>query len=274
MTKLKFNEDTLSEQPAIEQLKRLGYTYIHGDQLDPDLIEDCERKSRRDVILEEHLKRKLADINPRLTEESINKAVRKITHIRDQTTLEANRIFHKYLISEISIDQDIGARRQQQTVRFIDFKNIEKNEFLAVNQFWVRKGKTTNKPDIVIFINGIPVVVIECKSPVAKNIGVINAQAQLIRYQKEIPHLFRTNEILIGCNLFGAKYGTIEEPPGKYHEWKIKNGEKLPDMAKHPAVKEMLKLGLVDEKDLSAHPPMQECFDCKVYNSFIIGGEK
>ena len=176
MVNEKFNEDTLSEQPAIEQLKRLGYTYINGDQLDPDLIEDCERKSRRDVILEERLKKKLAEINPHLIEKSINKAVRKITHVQAQTTLEANRIFHKYLISGISIGQDIGGRRQKQTVNFIDFNNIENNEFLVVNQFWVRRGKDCGRPDIVVFINGIPVVVIECKSPVAKDTGVLNAQ--------------------------------------------------------------------------------------------------
>jgi len=258
MAKYKFNEDSLSEQPAIEQLKRLGYTYVHGDKLDPDLIEDCERKSRRDIILEERLKKKLAEINPLLTEKSINKAVRKISHIQAQTTLEANRIFHKYLISGVSIDQDIGGRRQKQTVNFIDFDNIEKNEFLAVNQFRVRRGKECDRPDIVVFINGIPVVVIECKSPVAKDTGVLNAQNQLIRYQKEIPQLFRTNEILIGCNLFDAKYGTIEASPKQYHKWKINGDEKLPDMAEHPTVKEMLKLGLIDKKDLSAHPPMQE----------------
>jgi len=186
MSGKKFNEDTLSEKPAIEQLKRLGYKYIHGDQLDPDLKEDCERKSRRDVILEERLKKSLAEINPHLTEDSITKAVRRVTHIQSESTLEANRIFHSYLISGISIDQDIGARRQKQTVNFIDFENIENNEFLAVNQFWVRKHRTTDCPDIVIFINGLPVVVIECKSPVAKKTGVLKAQRQLIRYQKEM----------------------------------------------------------------------------------------
>ncbi len=127
MNKQKFNEDTLSEQPAIEQLKKLQYIYIHGDKLDPDLIDDCERKSRKEVVLIERLKRKLAEINTHLTEESINKAVRRITHIQAESTLEANRIFHRYLISGVSIDQDIGARRQKQTVNFIDFKNIEKN---------------------------------------------------------------------------------------------------------------------------------------------------
>ena len=96
----KFNEDTLSEQPAIEQLKRLGYKYTHGDQLDPDLVEDCERKSRRDVILEERLKKSLARINRHLTEDSITKAIRRITHIQAEDTLEANQIFHRYLIQE------------------------------------------------------------------------------------------------------------------------------------------------------------------------------
>jgi len=258
MGKQKFNEDTLSEQPLIEQLKRLGYTYIHGDKLDPDLIEDCERKSRREVILVGRLKRKLAEINPHLTEESIEKAVRKVTHIQAQSTLEANRIFHRNLLSGVSIDQDIGARRQGQTVNFIDFKNIDRNEFLVVNQFWIREREITDKPDIVIFVNGIPLVVIECKSPVRRKTGVIDAQEQLTRYQEEIPHLFRTNEILIGCNLFGAKYGTIDVPPEQYHEWKTQNGEKLPNMAEHPSVKEMLKLELIDKKDLSAHPPMQK----------------
>lgn len=254
----KFNEDTLSEQPAIGQLKRLGYKYTHGDQLDPDLVEDCERKSRRDVILEERLKKSLARINPHLTEDSITKAIRMITHIQAESTLEANRIFHNYLISGISVDQDIRAKRQKLTVNFIDFDNVEKNEFLAVNQFWVRRQKITDRPDIVIFINGLPMVVIECKSPVAKKAGVLKAQRQMIRYQEEIPQLFRTNEILIGCNLFKGKYGCIEASVEQYHEWKAPGDNKFPNMADHPSVKEMLRLGLIDKQDISNHPPMQE----------------
>jgi type I restriction enzyme R subunit len=254
----KFDEDTLSEQPAIEQVKRYGYTNIHGDRLDPDLIDDCERQSRRDVILEYRLKEKLMEINPHLTEESVIKAMRKITHIPAPTTLEANRIFHRRLISGTSVDQDIRARRRKETVRYIDFDNIENNEFLVVNQLWIRWGKHYCRPDIVIFVNGIPLVVIECKSPVAKKTGVLTAQQQLLRYQEEIPQLFRTNEILIGCNLFGAKYGMIDVALDKYHEWKAKNGDKLPNMADHPTIKQMLSMGMINQQDLSSHPPMQE----------------
>ena len=106
-----------------------------------NLKEDCERTSRRDVVLISRLKKKLAEINPHLTEESINKAIRRVTHIQAEGLMEANRIFHQDLISGISIDQDIGARRQKLTVRFIDFENPDRNEFLAVNQFWVKGPK-------------------------------------------------------------------------------------------------------------------------------------
>lgn len=254
----KFNEDTLSEKPAIEQLRRLRYKYIHGDQLDPELKEDCERKSRREVVLEGRLKTALARINPHLTDESIDKAIRKITHIAAESLLEANRIFHSFLISGISVDQDIGARRQKQTVHFIDFENVANNEFLAVNQFWIRHHKITDRLDIVIFVNGLPVVVIECKSPVARKTGILQAQRQLMRYQEEITQLFRFNEILIGCNLFAAKYGCIEADTEYYHEWKDPGDSQIPDMSDHPSVKEMLEMGLVDRKDISGHPPMQE----------------
>ena len=124
--KPKFNEDTLSEQPAIEQLKRLEYEYIHGDNLDPELKEDCERGTRREVVLVTRLKKKLAEINPHLTEDSIDKVIRRITHIQAEGLMEANQKFHQDLIAGISIDQDIGARRQKQTARFIDFENPEK----------------------------------------------------------------------------------------------------------------------------------------------------
>ena len=261
-----FNEDTLSEQPAIEQLKRLGYEYIHGDQLDPELKEDCERASRRDVVLISRLKKKLAEINPQLNEESINKAVRRVTHIQAEGLIEANRTFHQDLISGVSIDQDIAARRQKLTVRFIDFDDPEKNEFLVVNQFWVKGPKETDRPDIVVFINGIPLAVIECKSPVAKQIGLSDAIKGLVRYQDEIPQLFHTNEILIGVNLFGAKYGTILSDAEFFHQWKEMGDEKFPNMADHPSVKEMLELGLIKKEDLSNSPTPQEVLIAGILN--------
>lgn len=246
MPKPIFNEDTLSEKPAIEQLKMLGYDYLHGDELDPDLKEDCERKSRRETVLITRLKRKLKEINPGITDNAVNKAVRHITHIQAEGLIEANRKFHKDLIAGISIDQDIGGKRQKKTIRFIDFENPERNEFLAVNQFRVKGPTETDRPDIVIFINGIPIVVIECKSPVAKQGGLSKAMAQLVRYQKEIPQLFYANQILIGLNLFGAKYGPAGAEIEQFHEWK-EQGEDLSD---NPTAQEVLIAGVLNKKNL------------------------
>ena len=261
-----FNEDNLSEKPAIEQLKRLGYDYLHGDGLDPELKEKSERTSRREVVLVSRLKKKLKEINKDITENTINKAIRRVTHIQAEGLIEANQKFHKDLIAGISIDQDYGGHRQKKTVRFIDFEKPEKNEFLVVNQLWVKGPSETDKPDIVIFINGIPLVVIECKSPVAKQTGLSKALTQLVRYQNEIPQLFHTNQIIIGLNLFGAKYGSIGADPEQFHEWKDKSKEKFPNMAEHPSVKEMLDLGLIRKEDLSDNPTSQEILMAGVLN--------
>ena len=238
--KPKFNEDTLSEQPAIEQLKRLKYHHIHGSEFDPEFNDRCERVSRREVVLVGRLKKKLAEINPHLTEQSIDKAIRRVTHIKAEGLMEANQKFHQELVAGISIDQDLGARRQKQTVQFIDFEDPENNEFLIVNQFSVKGPQETARPDMVIFINGIPLVVIECKSPVAKQTGISMSIKQLKRYQEEIPQLFHTNQICIGLKLVGARYGTILAEGGFYHEWKHQEGDKFSNMADHPTVREML----------------------------------
>jgi type I restriction enzyme R subunit len=261
-----FNEDNLSEKPAIEQLRKLGYDCIHGDEFDPDLKDRCERISRREVILVERLKKKLKEINEGLAENTINKAIRRVTHIQAEGLIEANQKFHRDLIAGISIEQDTGGHRQKKTVRFIDFENPEKNEFLVVNQLWVKGPSETDRPDIIVFINGIPLVVIECKNPVAKQGGLDKALTQLIRYQKEIPQLFLTNQILIGLNLFGAKYGAVGAEIEHYHEWKDMANKNIPNMAEHPGVREMLELGLIKKEDLSDNPTAQEILIAGVLN--------
>jgi len=208
----------------------------------------------------------LAEINPHLTEQSIDKAIRRVTHIKAEGLMEANQKFHQELVAGISIDQDIGARRQKQTVQFIDFENPENNEFLVVNQFSVKGPQETARPDMVIFINGIPLVVIECKSPVAKQTGINRAIGQLKRYQAEIPQLFHTNQVCIGLNLFGARYGTILAEKEFYHEWKHQEDDKFPNMADHPTVREMLELGLIKDEDLSESPTAQEVLIAGILN--------
>ncbi len=261
-----FNEDTLSERPAIEQLARMGYEFIPGEKLDPQESEDCERSSRRDVVLTARLKRKLAELNPEATESTIDKAVRRATNLQGTSLLDENKSLHRDLVSNITVEQESGGGRRGQTIRFINFDEPEKNDFLAVNQFWVKGPKLTDRPDLVLFVNGIPLAVIECKSPVARETGVPNALAQLIRYQREIPALFRANQVLAGVNLCGAKYGVVDADLEGFHEWKAKPEEKLPNLADHPTVKEMMKLKLLGSEDLPRKPSAQDVLIAALFN--------
>lgn len=262
----KLNEDTLSEKPAIEQLVLMGYTFIPGEKLDPQESEDCDRSSRRDVILVNRLRRKLAELNPEATEATLDKAIRHVTNIQGTGLSDENKSFHKDLVSNISLEQETGEGRRGLTIKFIDFDQPDKNEFLAVNQFWVKGPKLTDRPDIVVFINGIPVAVIECKSPIARETGVGDALDQLSRYQREIPALFRTNQILMGMNLFGAKYGVVGADIEGFHEWKEKPKEKLPILSDHPSVKEMLALKLIKKDDLPKMPAAQDVLIAALLN--------
>ncbi|MBI4802610.1 MAG: HsdR family type I site-specific deoxyribonuclease [Elusimicrobia bacterium] len=266
MTTPKFNEDTLSEKPAIEQLKRMKYEFLTGDKLDPQEAEECERTSRRDVILADRLRAKLKELNPNAGEIAIEKAIRQATNIQGTSLMDENKLLHKALVSNISIEQEGPAGRRSVTIKFIDFDEPKNNDFLAVNQFRVKGPKVADRPDIVIFVNGIPLAVIECKSPVARETGVGDAIAQLLRYQKEIPALFRTNQIVLGTNLFGAKYGVIGADYGAFHEWKNKPEEKLPDLTDHPGVREMRDLGLLEDGELPRAPAQQDVTIAALFN--------
>jgi type I restriction enzyme, R subunit len=122
MTASKFNEDTLSEKPAIEQLKRMKYEFVSGEKLDPQETEDCERGSRRDVVLVDRLRKKLVELNPGVSENAIQKAVRRVTAIQGTGLRDENKNFSRDLLAGISEDEEQkeGPRRKK-TIHFIDF---------------------------------------------------------------------------------------------------------------------------------------------------------
>ena len=240
------NEYTDVEQPAIELLQELGYTYVDGKTLSPDASD--ERSSWRDVILEQRLRASLMKINPWLSDENLNKVVREVTHINKASLLEANQHFYETMVRYISVDQDLGKGRKGQTVKLIDFENHDNNEFLVVNQFKVQGPKQNIIPDIVIFVNGIPLGVIECKSPYISepmHCGI----DQLQRYcngrtttsngnkddHEGAERLFWYNQVMISTYRDCAKLGTISSRAEHFLEWKdpypLKRTE-LPDRVK------------------------------------------
>lgn len=243
MTTHDWNEKELVENRIIEQLKRLGYSYIHGSYL------EGERQTLRDVVLEQRLSDAIKRINPWIDENNLRKVVRDITHVEAASLMEANEAMHDDLVHYISVEQDLGKGKKNQTVRLIDFDNIDNNEFLVVNQFKV-SGVTGNIiPDVVLFVNGLPLVVIECKSPfITSPIG--QGVKQLERYQRDAERLFYYNEILISTCGEQARYSTIKAQLRHYGEWKDSYPITLSDLGSEVKPQDVLVAGMLTKRNL------------------------
>ncbi len=217
-----WNEENLSESPAVEQLEALGYTFVSGEDL------EAERESLKEVVLTRRLATGLKRLNPWLSEDNVQKAIRAVTHVPSTSLIEASEKLYTILTYGISLEQDRGEGKKGQTVRFLDFERPEKNEFLVTRQYRVKGAKKHIKPDVVIFVNGIPLGVIECKSPTLGEGWKAEALDQFSRYQElearyrdlGHPKLFEAVQVLIGTCGQAACYGTVTTPHRFYAEWK------------------------------------------------------
>jgi len=243
MTVQDWNEKSLVEDRIIAQLQKLGYTYIHGSYL------EGERQTLRDVVLQERLSDAIKRINPWISDDNLRRVVRDITHIEAASLMEANEAIHENIVHYMSIEQDLGRGKKNQTVRLIDFDNIDNNEFLVVNQFKV-SGLTDNIiPDVVLFVNGLPVVVIECKSPFVTS-PIAQAVKQLERYQAEAERLFYYNQILIATCGQQAKYATVGAKLRHYGEWKDPYPMTLSDLGSEVNPQDILVAGMLTKRNL------------------------
>lgn len=243
MTTQDWNEKELVENRIIEQLKQLGYKYIHGSYL------EGERQTLRDVVLAERLGEAITRINPWIDENNLHKIIRHITHIEAASLMEANEAIHDDIVHYVSVEQDLGHGKKNQTVRLIDFDTLENNEFLVVNQFKV-SGLTENIiPDVVLFVNGLPLVVIECKSPFITN-PIAQGVKQIARYQSDADRLFYYNEILISTCGQQVKYGTIGAKLRHYGEWKDTYPMQLSGLGAEVNPQDVLVAGMLTKRNL------------------------
>ncbi|MDY0236424.1 MAG: type I restriction endonuclease subunit R [Gudongella sp.] len=228
------NEFTLVEKAALDYLVDiLGYTYIEASKLTPSF---GERESFRDVILINRLRTVIKRLNPWINDESLGTALKFLVNSESLGTslLEINERIYKAIVDlDFTVSQSIDGQKKPQTVRFIDFDNIDNNEFIVTNQYQVQGINATIYPDIVLFINGIPLVVIEAKSPFKEGglfikAGKKDAFDQLQRYMdiregaifEGAERLFHTNFILGIINKYHAYCGTISSTYDYFLEWK------------------------------------------------------
>ena len=219
------------EQPALEQLKRLGWSYLPGAALAPapssDGAPEGERGHYRDVLLVNRLEAALRRLNPWINEENLRKVMRELTHPIHAGLMEYNHAIHQMLVNYLSVEQDLGKGRKGQTVRIIDFDHPANNEFLCTNQFKVEGVNQNIIPDIVCFVNGLPLAIIECKSPylsspLAEGIDQLRRYANL-RYPETdegAQRLFWYNQLMVASCRDQARMGTISSTAQHYGEWK------------------------------------------------------
>ncbi|WP_299124114.1 HsdR family type I site-specific deoxyribonuclease [uncultured Tenacibaculum sp.] len=202
-----------SELPAIMLFQELGYTYYNAST-------QTERENTSEVVLQERLLQAIQRINPWLNQANINKVYQSITAVSGASLLEINQQIWQLLQKGITIKQVLNGKEAYKVAHFIDYENISNNDFLVVNQmtFKNRVGRDS-KPDLVVFINGLPIAVIECKSPSAKN-AWDSAYSDLQEYQDLNEKLFHYNQICCGIWEVGGRYGAITAPKQFYSVFK------------------------------------------------------
>lgn len=223
--------ESVVEDAALGWLEELGWEVKHG----PDLVSDdlwAERADYSQVVLEKRFRDSLACLNPELPTEAIEEAFRRVTRL-DAPTLEArNREFHKMLVDGVNVEyRRVDGSIAGAQARLLDFESPQKNDWLAVNQFTVSENKHTRRPDIVLFVNGLPLGVFELKNPADENATIGNAWQQLQTYKAEIPSLLSYNEILVVSDGVDARIGTLTAGREWFKPWRTISGETLADPA-------------------------------------------
>lgn len=228
-----FTEDFL-EEAAIEILQELGYEHVYAPDISCD-GEYPERKDYREVILEQRVKDALFRINRDLPAEAIEDAYRQIITFNSPSLTENNRYFHKLLVEgiEVSFKEKNSIRTKRAYI--VDFDDMDgkkkKNEFLVANQFTIIENED-RRPDLILFINGIPLVVIELKSASDENVGIENAYNQIQTYKRDIPSLFNYNTFCILSDGINAKAGTITSNEERFMNWRSIDGQKVEPLSK------------------------------------------
>jgi len=224
----RFTESTV-EQAALAWFETLGYTILSGPEIAPGELQ-AERDNYGQVVLERRLRQALQRLNPQVPSDALEEAFHKLTRPDSPALVANNHAVHKYLVEGVPVecqraDGSIGG----DLVRVLDYDSQENNEFLAVNQFTVVEDRHERRPDVVLFVNGLPLAVIELKNPADEQADVWKAFNQLQTYKQQIPSLFTFNEALVISDGVQARIGTLTADREWFMPWRTIEGEDLAD---------------------------------------------
>jgi len=218
-------ESTL-EQTALAWYESLGYQILH----DPDIAPgepQAERDSYSEVVLKERLREAVYRLNPNVSAQALEDAIRKVLHPDSPDLILNNRAFHRMLVDGVEVEVLKDGEVRGERVVLVDFENPENNDWLVVNQFTVQEGQNIRRPDIVVFLNGFPIAVIELKNPADEEATIWTAFNQLQTYKQEIPSLFIYNELLIISDGLSARLGSLTAGREWFLPWRTIDGKEL-----------------------------------------------
>ena len=219
------------EQSLLEHLLRLGYTEAREDLIGPD-GQHPERESHDEVVLKARLLAALARLNPHLPHEAHQDVARKFLQSELPVLLEENRRLHKLLVEGVDVEYYAeDGNLTAGNAKVIDYANPDNNDWLVVRQFSVIAGhgssRFNRRPDVVVFVNGLPLVVIELKAPGGENATLGGAFNQLQTYKTQIPALFRTNALLVTSDGIQARVGSLSADQERFMPWRTTDGEDI-----------------------------------------------
>jgi type I restriction enzyme R subunit len=213
------------ESAVLDLLGEMGFSCHGGDAFDPDL--STERESYHVAMLPQRLKTAVARINPELPPDAVAAAANAMLDIRFADLLQENQRIHRLLVDGVPVEYQRGGETIHDRAGLVDWNDTH-NEWLAINQFTV-VGANKRRTDILIFLNGLPLVVMELKGPEAKNADIVSAYNQIETYKSDIPALFRTNLMSVLSDGFAARYGTISADFDRHMAWRTVDGANLVD---------------------------------------------
>jgi type I restriction enzyme R subunit len=217
------NEDAYELQ-CIEWLKATGWSYLHGGVIAPEGAAP-ERATYKDVILVDRVEESLGRINPGIPRDVLRRVRQMIESPGETDVLKANELIHRWFVEGVPMKVREAGEEKTRRVSIVDFENPANNDWLAVNQFTVRGENNLRRPDIVLFCNGIPVVVIELKNPTDIDADIWDAFNQLQLYKEQIPRLFYTNVVLSVDDGADARMGSLTADTERFLRWRSVDGE-------------------------------------------------
>lgn len=217
------SEDQL-EQLCLEWFQAIGYDTISGYDIAPD-GSNPERSDYRQIILNERLLRNLQVINPHIPQATLEQVASQVAKPETLVLIHNNKAFHQLLLEGVKVEFKQDGKSKTDYVQLVDFSTTSNNQFLVVNQFTISGSKGNRRPDVIVFINGLPLAVLELKNPGDNNADIWSAYQQLQTYKEEIPDLFMFNEALVVSDGLNARVGSLTANKERFMPWRTLDNE-------------------------------------------------